>query len=95
MKLKLFLLKHLQVTGWETVNNWLYINLANWEHDKPLFVYPLKHESMAEFGKRVEVFIRSTTKSDGDDDELVQINRCNKLDWKLYPKSDIIIYYEK
>jgi len=25
----------------------------------------------------------------------IRINRCNKFDWKLYPKSDIIIYYEK
>lgn len=91
--LSIDLLKHLQVTGWETINNWVYINLANWEHDKPLFIYPLKHESMAEFGKRVEVFVRSTTKSDGDDDELADVHASsNAAKLTSYNDADRALY---
>jgi hypothetical protein len=48
---------------------------------------------MAEFGKRVEVFIRSTTKSDGDDDELADVHASsNAAKLTSYNDADRALY---
>lgn len=67
--LSLDLLKYIKKHDWETVGNYFQFDLSDWDWTKPIFSYPMKHDSMSEFADRVERFIRSCNAIKNEDDE--------------------------
>lgn len=68
------MLTYLREHGWRVEGNRTYVDLIDWNYRDPIFTYPLKHESMSEYGKRVETFIRSGNRTDDDEDLDVETN---------------------
>ena len=79
------MLTYLREHGWRVEGNRTYVELNDWNYNHPIFTYPLKHESMSEYGKRVETFIRSGGKTDDDDDlEVESSTRRNNTTLTAY-----------
>lgn len=66
--LSLPMLQYMKAHGWEITGQYYQVDLAHWDWNKPILVYPLKHDSMSEYADRVERFIRSSNGIGNDDD---------------------------
>lgn len=58
------MLKYIKAKGWETQGKYIMIDMSEWDYSKPVFTYQLKHENMAAFVDRLELFVRSTSSDD-------------------------------
>lgn len=55
------MLRYIKKHGWERAGKQIVIDLKEWNFDEPVFTYQLKHENMAAYVDRVELFVRSTS----------------------------------
>lgn len=82
------LLKYIRKAGWREDDQYYYIDMEKWNNKLPLFAYPHKHESMPEFGDRVERFIRSARYAGPTDsstnDAITMLTRYKEVDRALY-----------
>jgi len=62
------MLRYLQTEKWIANGSSYWIDLANWDVKKPLFVYPLKHENMSEFASKAETLFRSARSASEHDE---------------------------
>ncbi|MGL5648940.1 MAG: hypothetical protein ACRDDY_13915 [Clostridium sp.] len=74
------MLKYVAKRNWETQGKYILIDLDEWDYTKPVFTYQLKHENMAAFVDRLELFIRSTSNDEdtkGKRSHMMRLTRFN------------------
>lgn len=79
--LSLSMLKYIKQHGWTSEGKRYIIDLKDWNFEKPMFTYQLKHENMSAYVSRVELFIRSTQKDEQNKrDRRSRMTRLTRFD---------------